>query len=162
MSTSTVTSAVSVNGPFDKPQYQKSLKTAIHRDPIDIRFSRWVAKNPDLINFLLKFALEAKQAGFNRFGIAAIVERARWEANFASRGDEPFKISNDFRSHLARLLMQMDSTLEGFFELRELRSVAKASSEPSESNQLIEPADITIPSTERKEETKCLDLQMKR
>lgn len=88
---------------------------------------------------LLKFALEAKQAGLNRFGIAAIVERARWETSFTSRGDESFKISNDFRSHLARLLMQMDSTLEGFFELRELRSVTKALSEPIKPDQLTEP-----------------------
>jgi hypothetical protein len=117
-----ITAAVSVGTPFGKPQLQNERKKAFHPDSIDVRFARWAAKNPDIIRLLLKFALEAKQAGFNRFGIAAIVERARWEVNFVSRGDEPFKISNDFKSRLARLLMEMEPTLEGFFELRELRS----------------------------------------
>jgi hypothetical protein len=128
-----VTPAVAVRASGDEPQKHNKRKKAFHRDPIDVRFARWAAKNPDIIELLLKFAIEAKQAGSNRFGIAAIVQRVRWEINLTSRGDEPFKISNDFTSRLARLLMQMDPILEGFFELRPLRSVAV----PSEDNPQI-------------------------
>ena len=146
MSTSTVTSSVSVNDLFGT-QTNNKPKTVIPRDSIDVRFDRWAAKNPDIIELLLKFALEAKQAGRNRFGIAAIVERARWEVNFVSQGEEPFKISNDFKSRLARLLMEMDPTLEGFFELRELRSLVKGTDH----------ADKNVSQSTNKDGTKCRD-----
>lgn len=137
-----VTPGLPVYAPFDKTQNQTNRKIGAYRDSIAVRFARWTEKNPDIINLLLKFALEAKRAGINRFGIAAIVERARWEANFVSKGEESFKISNDFRSLLARLLMQMDSRLEGFFELRELRSVAKASRRAAPDRSLSVPTSL--------------------
>jgi hypothetical protein len=119
--TDTNTASISVNDRIKTPPHRLNHK----REPIDTRFWRWIAKNPIIVELFLKFAREVRQAGLGRYSISALTERVRWEVNIAYSGRDEFKISNDYRSRLARLLMQMDPILEGFFELRPLRSIDK-------------------------------------
>jgi hypothetical protein len=119
-------------------------KSAIKDQSIDVRFERWVARNPEIVRLFLNFARQAHEAGYTRYSISALTQRVRWEVSIPTRDEEVFKISNNYLSRLARLLMQMDPTLAGFFELRELRIVANASSE------LGEPTDNKTPVTDSK------------
>lgn len=50
-------------------------------------------------------------------------ERARWE--FVMGTDDQssdFKLNNNYHSRYARLIMEQEDDLDGFFDLRELRS----------------------------------------
>jgi hypothetical protein len=85
------------------------------------RFDEWARENPDVIGHFLRFAREARNAGFERYGVKAIAERVRWHVLVEKRGAE-FAINNSFMSRLARLLVERDPSLEGMFEFRKLKS----------------------------------------
>lgn len=85
------------------------------------RFDAWVAANEDTIILFLEFARKAQLAGHSRYGIAAIVERVRWERMVEKR-ESKWKINNDYRSRLARLLVERDPRLQDMFETRKLAS----------------------------------------
>jgi hypothetical protein len=72
---------------------------------------KWVTKE------LVRFALEAKNGGFGKYGIRPIIERARWHSRIETKGDD-FKINNDYCSRYARLMMENEQHLRGFFETR--------------------------------------------
>jgi hypothetical protein len=84
------------------------------------RFDAWVKANPELVDLFLRFAREAQRSGRTKYGIAAIAERVRWEMQIERRMTEERFINNDYRSRLARLLVSMDPSLDGFFEFRKL------------------------------------------
>jgi hypothetical protein len=88
---------------------------------IQERFEAFHAENPEVYQLLCRYSREAKSAGRNHYGIEALFSRIRWHKQIETRGDD-FKLNNDFRSRYARLLMQKESDLDGFFELRNLRS----------------------------------------
>jgi hypothetical protein len=67
-------------------------------------------------------ALTLKDRGFKHFGIAAIWERARYEAAIQTGPKQAFKLNNNWRSRIARELMNNEIELVGFFETRELRA----------------------------------------
>ena len=70
---------------------------------IQERFEEFHAENPRFYDLLVHFARFARKKG-------------------KTIGEEPFKFSNDFTSRYARLMMEQEEDLQGFFELRELRS----------------------------------------
>ena len=77
--------------------------------------------NPHVYEKLREFALQARQSGRKHLGIAAVFERLRWWASFEVTGDE-FKLNNNWRAFYARMLMEQEPELAGFFEVR--KSVA--------------------------------------
>lgn len=87
------------------------------------RFKAWLARNSDIIEVYKKFAMQVKSAGYSRYGIAAITERVRWHYQFERDVHEDFKINNNYRSRMARLLMEQYPELDGFFEIRKLKTV---------------------------------------
>jgi hypothetical protein len=89
---------------------------------LDERFRLWVFANEPVIELFLRFAREAKQSGKKHFGISAITERVRWEVWIQRKTADPWKINNSYRSRIARLLIQRDPELDGFFEFRKLRA----------------------------------------
>lgn len=84
-------------------------------------FQRYHAENPQIYRLLLRFALEAKQAGRIRLGIKMLYERVRWHTTVETHGDE-FKLNNNYHAYYARLLMQQEPTLRGFFETRKAKA----------------------------------------
>ena len=88
---------------------------------IEERFSRWREANPKAVELMRRLALEAVRSGRKRIGIAALVERARWEMDL-SPTSEGWKWNNTYRALLSRWLMETTPELKDAFETRELRS----------------------------------------
>lgn len=81
------------------------------------RFAAYHAENPHVYEALRRFALEAKRSGRPRLSINMLCERLRWYTAIEVRGDE-FKVNNNWRPFYARLLMEREPDLAGFFETR--------------------------------------------
>ena len=89
-----------------------------HRD----RFEEFHRANPHVYEQLRRRALRAKRKGFKP-GIGCLFELLRWNHGMKfTVGDGEFKLNNNYRAYYARMLMECEPELEGFFELRGLRS----------------------------------------
>lgn len=91
------------------------------RNSLELKFAEYHAANPHVYELVIKFALEAHDAGRDHYGIAAIFERVRWHLNIETRGDE-FKMNNNYRAYYARKLMNEYPIFNGMFRTRELRA----------------------------------------
>lgn len=87
------------------------------------RFAEYHAANPQIYAALRRFALEAKRAGRERLGMKALFERVRWYTEVEAHGDN-FKCNNNYTAHYARLLMEQEPELAGFFETRRAKADA--------------------------------------
>lgn len=81
------------------------------------KFAEHHAANPQIYDALRRFALEAKRSGRPRIGIKMLYERVRWHTTVETR-DDTFKLNNNWHAFYARLLMQQEPELQGFFETR--------------------------------------------
>jgi hypothetical protein len=86
---------------------------------IQQRFEEFHAEHPEVYDKLCELARAVKARGFNQMGIALLYERARWFYTFEIANTD-YKLSNDFRSRYARLIMQREPDLADFFTTREL------------------------------------------
>jgi hypothetical protein len=91
-------------------------------DSIESAFLQFHRENPEVYNLLVKFAREARNGRRKRYSIDAIVHRVRWHYDIEINRIDEFKINNNFTSRYARLIMQQEKDLAGFFEVRILRS----------------------------------------
>lgn len=89
----------------------------------DARFAEYHAANPAIYEALRRFALEAKRSGRMRLGMKALFERVRWFTEIEAKGDT-FKVNNNWTASYARLLMEQEPELRGFFETRKARADA--------------------------------------
>lgn len=94
----------------------------INHQTIQERFLRYHAEHPEVYKSICVLARKALARGLKQFGIARIWEVLRWEYYIERDGKEEFKLSNSFRSRYARLIMETEPDLAGFFTTRELRS----------------------------------------
>lgn len=90
------------------------------RDYIQTRFESFHTDNPQVYNKLVELAFLAKANGHNRLGIKTLFERLRWYYTVETKGNERFKLDNNFTSRYARLIMANVPALDGFFATREL------------------------------------------
>jgi len=91
-------------------------------DAIQRRFEAFHAANPHVYRLIVHRAREARAAGVQRVGMAAIFERIRWDRMISTGGHGiPFKLNDHFTSRYARLVMEQEPDLDGLFEVRELR-----------------------------------------
>lgn len=90
---------------------------------IQERFVKFHAAHPDVYAKLCQYARQVVAAGYNQMGIAMLYERLRWYYKI-ERPDhkEAYKLSNDFRSRYARLIMEQEPDLCDFFKTRDLTS----------------------------------------
>lgn len=100
--------------PLVAPQYPR-------RATIQERFDAFHAANPNVYQALRTLAYGLLKRGVKHYGMKGLYERLRWEYAIQT-GGEPYKLSNDFTSRYARLLMDNEPLLRGMFDLRELRS----------------------------------------
>jgi hypothetical protein len=95
------------------------------RPTLQERFEDWLA-TPDgraVYANVRDRALRLRARGWRHFGIAALWEAARYDRALEVGPDEAgFKVNNDYRSRMARLLMDDVPGLADFFEVRELRA----------------------------------------
>jgi hypothetical protein len=84
------------------------------------RFEQFHAANPHVYAALVRRARRAKARGY-RPGIQCLFELLRWSHGMSTRGDE-FLLNNNFAAYYARAIMAHEPDLEGFFEVRRLRS----------------------------------------
>lgn len=81
------------------------------------RFEAFHALNPQVYDALRGMALQMKRRGMRRYSIKAMWEVLRFQG-IAAHGDA-YKLNNSFASAYARLLMEREPELDGFFEVRQ-------------------------------------------
>ena len=86
---------------------------------LDERFQQFHAENPWVYVTLVRLARKAKAHGQERYGIAALFEVMRWERMLQTKHNaSDFKLNNNHRAYYARLIMNSNPDLAGFFEVR--------------------------------------------
>lgn len=85
--------------------------------PLQKRFEQFHAANPQVFERLRTLALTRQAAGAKRWSIKAAWEAIRWDARFVIHGDT-YKLCNSYHSFYARLLMEREPRLRGFFATR--------------------------------------------
>jgi hypothetical protein len=79
-------------------------------------------QNPEVYEELRSLALQMRRRGVEHYGIGGLFEVLRWHRRMQTVDQaSDFKLNNNYRSFYARLLMEREPELEGFFELRTLR-----------------------------------------
>lgn len=86
------------------------------------QFRAFHEANPEVYEELRDLALGLRRRGRTRYGIASLFEVLRWQRALKTQGDV-FKLNNNYRAFYARLLMEREPDLAGFFETREQTSV---------------------------------------
>lgn len=82
------------------------------------RFERFNAANPHVYRELVRLARALKVRGFRTAGMKALFEQLRWQWAMQTQG-ERYHLNNSYTSYYARLIMERETDLEGFFRTRE-------------------------------------------
>lgn len=86
------------------------------------RFTRFHWDNPHVYLLLVRLAREYRDAtGRDKCGMSLLIGRARWELAVVTSESDP-GLNNDYAAFYARLIMDMEDDLRGFFYTR--RSLA--------------------------------------
>jgi len=102
---------------------KKKLGVSVGGDgTVKERFEQFHADNPHVYDVLVSISREGRRRGLEQWSIAGAFEVARYERRFSTT-DESFKIRNDFKPHYARLIMEREPDLDGFFATRELTAL---------------------------------------
>ena len=88
---------------------------------IDRQFMAFHEANPHIYQNLRKLALDAQRRA-QLFGMKALFEILRWQYAQATQGAETFKLNNNYTCLYARLLMDREPALAGYFETRQRTS----------------------------------------
>ena len=86
------------------------------------RFEQFHSDNPHVYDVRVSISREGRRRGMSQWSIAGAFEVARYERRFSTT-DESFKIRNDFKPHYARLIMEREGDLKGFFIIKELTAL---------------------------------------
>jgi len=95
-----------------------------HKQTTKEAFKIYHEANPFVYDLLVKFARQVKAAGVHNYGIRALCEQVRWHVRFGDFEWKPgaeWKLNNNHSAHYSRLIMEQESDLHGFFQLRYLR-----------------------------------------
>lgn len=95
--------------------------TLTPRQRLNRKFFEFHRANPHVYERLVALARQAKERGHNRLSIKMLYEVLRWEHYLTTTDpNSKFKLSNNYHSRYARLIMRRNPDLEGFFVLKEL------------------------------------------
>jgi hypothetical protein len=91
---------------------------------IEEKFQEFHAGNLWVYQRLVEMARILKERGQNKFGIKMLYEVIRWKYLSESTYDvnSSFKLSNNYHSRYARLIMEQEADLKDCFNIRGLRS----------------------------------------
>jgi hypothetical protein len=95
---------------------------SLYPDSIYINFLKFHEDNPGVYKRLVSLALEWKEAGHNKVGIAMLYEVMRWTAGLMNKDIEGYTLNNNYRAYYARMIMFNEPSLRGMFDVRITRS----------------------------------------
>jgi hypothetical protein len=81
---------------------------------------KWIEQNPEAMSYFREFARQ-KISRRQRFGIAAVAERVRWEMNLSTTSEDGFKINNNHRAYIARRLIEEMPEVAGLIRMKSVR-----------------------------------------
>lgn len=87
---------------------------------IEERFTLFHETHPEVYDRLVAWARQWVDAGHSKVGIGMLWEKLRWETGIGDPAGV-YRLNNDFRSHMARLIMDREPDLVDVFETRALR-----------------------------------------
>lgn len=90
----------------------------------DMAFLAFHAERPGIYRLFVHFAREAKKSGRTTIGAKMIAERIRWECVISRSDGDAWKLNNNMVSRYARMVMQNEPDLVGFFETRKLKTAS--------------------------------------
>jgi hypothetical protein len=85
------------------------------------KFKAYHLENPHVYQEFLKLAFKMKETGRTKYSAETIINVMRWNMDLKTTG-KPFKISNDYRSIYARLLVYNHPEFIGFFDMKGLKN----------------------------------------
>lgn len=88
---------------------------------IEESFRLFDQANPEIRERLRSMSLRLRRSGWKRCGMKMLFEQLCWLHAIETNGGA-YKINNNYTALYARLLMQHEPELAGFFELRDRRS----------------------------------------
>lgn len=92
------------------------------RNDYEEGYRRWLETHEKVFRLFEVYALEMMQRK-RRFGIAALLERVRWEVRMTWEKDEDgYKINNNHKPYIARDLIAKHPGLDELIETRSIRS----------------------------------------
>ena len=98
------------------------MASAYNGKNLEEEFLKFHAKNPRVLQEVLRYARMAKARGHKTFSLRNIFERIRWDVALETVGRAPFKMPNNHCPYYARYVMQHYPEFKGFFEIARLRS----------------------------------------
>ena len=97
-----------------------------------INFRKYDEDNPQIWRAFVDFAFQAKAKGFQQYGAKSIIELIRWTTGV--KGNDQFKINNNYAPDYARKMAEKFPHFKGFFRNRELRN-GRTGSETKKQNE---------------------------
>lgn len=83
----------------------------------------WMDSHPEAMELFERLSIHASRGGSRKFGVKLIAERVRWEF-IVERGQDEFKINNNFVAYIARELVQRRPELSACIDFRTVEQVA--------------------------------------
>ena len=80
------------------------------------KFKKYHNDSPQIYNNIVQMARQKKTEGFSAYSIRTIWEVLRWNSEIS--GKDAYKLNNNYVPYYARLIMQNEPDLAGFFEVR--------------------------------------------
>lgn len=87
---------------------------------LDAQFEEFHKNNPEVYEELVRLARQMKARGHKRIGIKMLWEVLRWERAMKTTDQTEWKLNNNYTSRYARLIMEKEPDLKGFFVTRGL------------------------------------------
>lgn len=87
---------------------------------LDAQFEEFHKNNPEVYQELVRLARQMKARGHKQIGIKMLWEVLRWERAMKTTDQTEWKLNNNYTSRYARLIMENEPDLEGFFVTRGL------------------------------------------
>ena len=93
----------------------------VEGETISERFRSFHELNPHVYESLVGMAMRLRRNGRLKWGLKGLFEVLRWSQAIATQGDE-YRLNNNYTALYARLIMEQEPALEGFFDVRERRA----------------------------------------
>ena len=93
-----------------------------HAGTIEGQFERYHAAHPEVYARLVQLARQLKARGFSQYSIKGLFEIVRFEQSVRQEAAEEFALNNNYTALYARLIMEREADLAGFFKTRERRA----------------------------------------
>ena len=85
------------------------------------KWQEYHKENPHVYKLIEKFAFQVMDAGYQKYGMKALLERVRWHTMIDALDDAGFKISNNHAPYYARLFHKLNPDFDGFFRTKRVK-----------------------------------------